>query len=609
MLQRHIWLTILLLIMLVNGPHARGQESALNGFDDYVNQALRDWEVPGLAIAIVKNDRVVWAKGYGVRKLGDPTPVNERTLFAIGSSSKAFTAASVAMLVDESKLKWDDPATKYLPGFEVFDPYVTRELTVRDLLTHRSGLERGDLLWYGTENSRDEILRRARFLKPTWSLRSTFGYQNLMYLAAGQIVARVSGRSWDEFIRQRIFAPLGMVSSNTSVADLKDSGNVATPHAEVEGKVVTIPWRNIDNIAPAGSINSNIVDVAEWVRLQLGEGAYKNERLISSGAVKEMHMPQIVIRAEPPLSLLYPEAHFITYGLGWFLHDYRGRKVVEHGGAIDGMRAQVAMIPEEKLGMVILTNLNGTTLPIALMFKVFDIYLGGLGGIGWAQRDWSAELLKTVKTLEEKAKETEKKAEADRVKGTQPALTPENYAGTYKNDLYGEAGVTEEKGKLVLRFGPAFTGDLEHWHYDTFRARWRNPTAPHTFVTFALNTQGKVEELKVDLPGLAAYPFKRSPEKASASVALSDAELKKFAGRYELKTPPIEVSVELVGGKLKAVVPGQPVYTLLPIAANKFQIEGAPAGYSIQFELAGDQVKRLTLAQGSGPSFTLLPKP
>src|SRR5918993_1303981 len=228
--QTTIPLVLVLTLLLAGAGRARAQEAPLAGFDDYVNQALKDWEVPGLAVAVVKDDRIVFAKGYGVRELGKPAPVNERTLFAIGSSSKAFTAASVAMLVDEGKVKWDDPVTKYLPGFELYDPYVTRELTVRDLLSHRSGLERGDLLWYGTEYDRDEILRRARHIRPSWSLRSRFGYQNLMYLAAGQLVARVGGKSWDEFVRQRIFSPLGMTASGTSIRDLSSSDNVASPH-------------------------------------------------------------------------------------------------------------------------------------------------------------------------------------------------------------------------------------------------------------------------------------------------------------------------------------------------------------------------------------------
>ena len=437
--QRRLRLITFLLFAVVAFLPAYGQEAPLNGFDDYVNKALRDWEVPGLAIAIVKDDRIVLAKGYGVRKLGDPALVNERTLFAIGSSSKAFTAASVAMLVDESKLKWDDPATKYLPDLELYDPYVTRELTVRDLLSHRSGLERGDLLWYGTEYDRDEVLRRARFLKPTTSLRSTFGYQNLMFLAAGQLIAKVSGKSWDEFIRQRIFTPLGMTSSNTSVKDFKNADNVATPHAKIEDKVEAIAWRNIDNIAPAGSINSSVVDMTQWVRLQLAQGEYQKQHLLSSGTAKEMQTSQTVIRAEPPYSLLYPEAHFLNYGLGWFLHDFRGRKVVEHGGAIDGMRAQVAMIPEEKLGLVILTNMHGTTLPLALMYRIFDAYLDV------PQRDWSANMLKTVKSFEEQGKTAQKKSEAERVKDTRLSLALPEYAGTYKNDVRRSEGNSRER--------------------------------------------------------------------------------------------------------------------------------------------------------------------
>lgn len=506
-LQRLFCLIGQLLLVAVLAQVALAQNGALNGFDDYVNRAMKEWEVPGVAIAIVKGDQVVLAKGYGVRKIGEPAPVDERTLFAIGSSSKAFTAASIAMLVDDGKVKWDDPVTKYLPGFEMYDPYVTRELTVRDLLTHRSGLQRGDFLWYGTELERDEILRRTRFLKPSWSLRSRFGYQNLMFLAAGQLVSRVGGKSWDEFIQQRIFTPLAMSSSSTSINAFKNVDNIAAPHAKVEEKVQVILWRNIDNIAPAGSINSNVVDMAQWVRLQLGQGTFQNKRIFSAAASKEMHASQTVIRFEPPYSMFYPEAHFLNYGLGWFLSDYRGRKVVEHGGAIDGMRAQVALIPEEKLGLVVLSNMNGSALPVALMYRIFDSFLGA------PQRDWSAELLKTAKTLEQQGKAAEKKQESERVAGTNPSVALEKYAGTYRNDLYGNVKIAFSNGKLNLRYGPAFTGDLEHWHYDTFRARFFAAGDAKIFVTFALNAQGKLETLVLGLPGMADYPFKRVAEK------------------------------------------------------------------------------------------------
>ncbi|HLA11678.1 MAG TPA: serine hydrolase [Pyrinomonadaceae bacterium] len=595
---------LLIAVVLLTGVQiARAQQvSELGpGFDDYVNNAIKNWQVPGIAISIIKDDRIVFAKGYGVRELGKPTPVDERTMFAIGSSSKAFTAAAIAMLIDEGKVKWDDPVTKHLPGFQLYDPYSTRELTVGDLLTHRSGLTRGDLLWYASAYDRDEVLRRVRYLKPTWSLRSRFGYQNIMFLAAGQIFPSIAGKNWDDFIRERIFNPLGMTASTTSIKALANSDNVATPHSRIDDKVQTVAWRNIDNIAPAGSINSNVTDMAQWVRLQLGGGTYENKRLLSSGAMKEMHTPQTIIRLEGPQERLYPEAHFLTYGMGWFLSDYRGRKVVEHGGAIDGMRAQVAMMPEEKLGMVILSNLNGAVLPHALMYRIFDSFLGA------PQRDWSAEMLKTITALEEQAKAAEKKIESERVMGTAPSLSIDKYAATYNSDMYGEAKVAVENGKLVTRFGPNFTGDLEHWHYDTFRVTWRDRMQGKGFVNFRLNAQGKIESISIE----NLSEFTRAPDKpeAVAGIKLSEEDLRKFVGRYALEAPPVEISIELIGGSLKATVPGQPVYTLVPVAADRFQLEGAPAGFFVQFELADGKPKNLTLVQGSRPSIVLLPKP
>ncbi len=594
---------IMTLLVVIGPGFARAQQAQGPGpaFDEYVNNAIKEWQVPGLAIAIVKDDRIVLAKGYGVRELGKPTAVDERTLFAIGSSSKAFTAAAVAMLVDDGKVKWDDPVTKYLPNFQLFDPYTTRELTVGDLLTHRSGLARGDLLWYGSAYDRDEVVRRVRYLKPSWSLRSRFGYQNIMFLAAGQILPSVTGKSWDVFIRERIFTPLGMKASSTSIKALDVSDNVATPHAKIEDKVQTVHWRNIDNIAPAGSINSNVVDMAQWVRLQLGGGLYENKRLLSSGVVKEMQTPQTIIRIEGVNERLYPVAHFLNYGMGWFLSDYRGRKVVEHGGAIDGMRAEVAMMPEEKLGLVILTNLHGSILPQALMYRIFDSYLGA------PQRDWSAEMLKSIKALEEQGKTAEKKAEAERVKGTTPSLQLEKYAGTYQSEMYGEVKVALENGKLVTRFGPNFTGDLEHWNYDTFRVKWRDSMQGKAFANFRLNPQGKVESINLE----NISEFTRAPEKteAVAGITLSEEELRKFVGKYVLEAPPLEVSIELVGSSLKANVPGQPVYTLVPVAADRFRLSGAPDGFFVQFEMAGSKPTKMTLVQGARPSLVLLPKP
>jgi CubicO group peptidase (beta-lactamase class C family) len=511
--SRSIRLVALFLIAFVSARFAAAQDAPsqgpLQGLDEYINKARADWEVPGLAIAIVKDDKVIFAKGYGVRKLGDPAPVNERTLFAIGSAGKAFTAAALALLVDEGKIKWDDPVTKRLKGFELYDPYITREITIRDLLSHRTGFDRGELLWYGSNLDRDEILRRIRYQKPTYSFRSTFTYNNIMLMAAGQIIPAVTGKSWDDFVKERIFTPLGMTASNTSVTAFKGLDNVATPHARLGDIVQAIQWRNVDNIAPAGSINSNALDLAQWIRLQLGEGVYGNKKLISPDAVKETHKPQMIIPYNPQTPGTTLDAHFTSYGFGWFLHDYHGRKIVQHGGAIDGMSALVAMMPEEKIGVAVLSNLQGNQLPWALMYRVFDAYLG------LPPQDRSATMLAAMKNLQERAKAAAKKIEDERVKGAKPSLPLEQYAGSYKDEMYGEATVTQEEGKLVFHYSPAFTGELEHWHYDTFRVKWPNPTITESLVTFTLNAQGKVEEIKV--PGMA--DFKRVPARAATAAA------------------------------------------------------------------------------------------
>lgn len=453
----------------------------LQGLDAYIEGAMRDWEIPGLAIAVVQGGETVWARGFGVRDVRTGEPVDENTLFAIGSASKAFTAAAVGMMVQEGLLAWDDRATKYIPTFETSDPYVTRELTVRDLLTHRSGLNRGDAVWYATELSRDEILHQVRFQPPTTSFRSAFGYNNNMVLAAGQLVPTLTGLSWDDFVDRRIFAPLGMERSVTSTLPLEHMDNVAQPHAKRDGKVTPIPWRNIDNIGPAGSINSSVAEMSRWVRLQLARGEWKGQRLLDADVLREMHSAQTIIPLEGQWALMAPASNFMMYGMGWFLQDYRARKIIEHGGNIDGMHALVALMPEEDAGLVILTNLPND-LTYALMYRVFDAYIGG------AETDWNARYRALVQ-----AGEAQRRApEESRVSGTSPSLALDRYAGRYHHAMYGDVEVRFDKGRLVARRGSALVGDVEHWHYDTFRIDWRDETRGGALITFHLNARGDV---------------------------------------------------------------------------------------------------------------------
>jgi CubicO group peptidase (beta-lactamase class C family) len=509
-MRRLVAIAALAVALVAPAPVAAQQREPFPGFDAYVRTALAAWKVPAVSVAIVRNDSIVYAKGYGVREVGKTTQVDERTLFAIGSSSKAFTAAAVAMLVDSGKVRLDAPATAYLPGFQLRDNYASREISVRDLLSHRSGLARGELIWYGSDNDRDEILRRVRFLEPSWSFRSQFGYQNIMYLAAGQVVARVANQSWDDFIKQRLLQPLGMTSSSTSITALRGMDNVASPHAEVNDTVRAIPYRNIDNIAPAGSINSNAIDMAQWVRLQLGGGKYAGKQLISKRMVDEMHTAQMVIRRDGGMGTMNPSAHLMSYGLGWFLSDYEGRYLVQHGGNIDGMTALVAMLPEEKYGVVILSNMNGSNLPTALMLRLFDAHLKR------PAKDWSAQMRQRVDSMRTVALAAQQRQGDPRVPNTKPSLALSAYAGTYADSAYGTLRVTESSGALSLTYGSTWKGPLEHYHFDTFRMRLDTPVLPPVPVNFRIDAAGKVDEVRLDLAGQVT--FKRVPDRPARAA-------------------------------------------------------------------------------------------
>lgn len=480
----------LVLSVLFIAGSAYGQAELYKGLNDYIVKSMREWETPGLALAVVKNDSVIFAKGYGVRKKGETAPVTPKTIFAIASTTKAMTAACLGMLVDEGKMKWDDPVTKYLPWFQLSDPFVTRELTVRDLLCHRSGLARGDVLWYLSPYSREEVLRRVRFLKPAWSFRSRYGYQNIMFLAAGEMVPSVTSKSWDDFITERLFKPLGMTRTNTSVKFLAGVDDVATPHDRIDSVMQPVRWPNFDNVGSAGAVNSCVEDMAQWVRMNLGNGMYRGNKILSADVIKEIQTPQTIIRLDSLDQVLRPSNHFAAYGFGWSLRDYLGRKLIQHDGALDGMRARVVLIPEEKLGFVILMNSSNTNLHASIAYRIIDHYLGG------RVRDWSSDLLKIAKEQQAKSRTEEKKQIDERARDTKPSLPIESYAGTYENEMYGQANVKLEDGKLTLQFFPLYAGPMTHWHYDTFQVVWNDRTMDKDMITFTLGADGKVSEMR-----------------------------------------------------------------------------------------------------------------
>ena len=491
----------LLLLLLFVFPvfiFAQSLDEKLKEIDAYAEKTRAEWNVPGIAVAIVKDDKIVFAKGYGVREMGKTERVDENTLFAIASNSKAFTTASIAILVDEKKLDWDDKVVKYLPEFQLYNPYVTSELTIRDLVSHRSGLDTfsGDLLWYETNYNSDEVLRRVRFLKPKSSFRSRYGYQNLMFVAAGKVIERVSGKTWSQFVAERILTPLGMTRTTTTVKDLKD--NYSMPHNESGGKLRVLHSGNVDGATAAAGLNSSAADVAKWLRLQLGRGKYEGRQIFSQDQSGVMWSAHTILGVNPFPAKEAPTKLFSAVGLGWFLNDYRGRKVVSHGGGLDGMISQTAMMPEENLGLVVLTN-SETGVNTILQNKIFDVFLEA------PKRDWSQERLARAKENKTKQAGDDAKLVAARVANTKPSLSFKDYAGNYADQLYGDATVAEENGKLVLRFvqSPNFVADLEHWHYDTFQIKWRPSVAynfPRGFVTFTIDKTGRTDEMKIDQP-------------------------------------------------------------------------------------------------------------
>jgi len=487
---------ISLAAFLLPGVAAAQSGGTFAGLDQYIESAMKDWKIPGVAVGIVRNDSVVFAKGFGVRTVGKPEKVDEHTLFALASDTKAFTGILMAMLVDDGKIRWDAPLTTYLPTLKFGDDFLTRELTVRDALTHRSGLARADLLWTaGWSYDRSELLRRMRFLKPSWGLRTRYGYSNLMYLAAGEAGAQAAGKSWDTLIRERIFVPLGMTESNTSVTLLPSLANVASPHGKVDGQVKVVPYTNIDAAAPAGAINSNIVDMTKWLRFQLDSGRVNGKRLVSKRSFAETHMPQTVIRVDSTYRAFNPFTHVKSYAFGWQVMDYRGREMLTHAGNLAGMAAMVGLLPEERSGVVVLTNLEGNALRESIMYKVFDMILGA------PPRDWSRVSLIEQASFDSIDAKDQREADAKRVPNTHPSLALERYAGVYRDSLYGSVTVRMENRHLVLDMAPKMTGDMEHWHYDTFKVVWRDHRDGTNLVTFTLDQDGNIDTMTADIGG------------------------------------------------------------------------------------------------------------
>lgn len=467
---------------------------AQENLDVVVERVRKTFEVPGIAVAVVKDGRVVVQKGYGVRKLGGAAPITPQSMFRIASNTKAFTTAALAILVDEGKLKWDDRVVDHLPSFQMHDPYVTREMTIRDLLTHRSGLGlgAGDLMfWPATDLNPEEIVRRIRFIPLATGFRSKYAYDNLLYLVAGRIIQIVSGKPWEQFLRERIWQPLGMTHTAGNTRALIDGADVASPHARADGKLIVLEQTDHDNNAPAGSMNSCVEDLARWMILQLDRGG----KIFTEKQSKEMWSAQTIVPisdlpkgAPAPFQTVRPQ--FSVYGLGWGLRDYRRHMMVGHTGMLAGYVSRTTLIPDLNLGVVVLTNQEENAAHGAIANTIVDHYLGA------PATDWVTSF-RELAALEK----AEGEAEAARTAGkrnaaSRPSLPLESYAGRYRDAWYGDVLVENRGGKLAIQFTHTkqLGGDLEHWHYDTFVARWRDRTLfADAYITFSLKPDGTIE--------------------------------------------------------------------------------------------------------------------
>ncbi len=557
-------------------------EEKLQAIRTFIDSTMSQWHVAGLSVAVVKDNEILMTEGFGYRDFENELPVSSQTLFAIGSSSKAFTAFSVGLLVDEGIIDWDTPIKEYMPDFKMYNDFATQEMTAIDLLSHRCGLPRHDLMWYGAYFSREEMYDRLRYLEPNEPFRYTFQYQNLMYMTAGLMVGRLTNSTWEDVVHERIFIPLGMSNSNFSVDASQNSDNYSLPYQVNENdEIAKMDFMNLSAVGPAGSINSCADDMAQWVRMLLNKGAVDDTQIMLEATVENLITPHMFIGGESSSE----ELTYRAYGMGWFIFTYRGHPYVNHGGNIDGFTALVNLLPDDNLGVVILTNQNNSYYASIASYYIIDQLLD-LEPVDWHGRNLiQQETLSEIENVSETLK---------RVEGTKPSHKLEDYVGVYENPGYGIIQIEQNDNELYMVYH-SFASPLEHWHYDVFKPTEGLLADSDILIEFHTNLQGDIFRLSAPFEASVSPIIfeKLPPEKMS-----DPAYLVQFAGTYELAE--IKVSVDLnKSGLLILTYPGQPAYELHPYADNKFQI-GDLENYYVEFQLDKKRVTGMSFIQPNG---------
>ncbi|HET9746050.1 MAG TPA: serine hydrolase, partial [Chitinophagaceae bacterium] len=566
-------------------------DSRLKGLDTFALRILKEWNAPGVAIAVVEKNKVVYTGGFGYRDFEKKLPVTQNTLFAIGSCTKAFTASILGMLEKEGKLSIDKPVRDYLPELVFKNDYTNKHATLRDMMCHRTGLPRHDYSWYGSTASRNELLERVRYQEPTFELREKYQYNNFMFLAQGMVIEKITGKSWEENMRERIFKPLGMISTNLSVIDLEKSPDRSLAYSSAENKIKAIPYRNIDAIGPAGSINSCAKDMANWLITWINDGKFNGKEIIPPAYRADAITAQISPGGGLPGSE-NPDLHMSGYGLGWGVSSYRGHYRVEHGGGIDGFITSTSFFPSDSIGIFVVSNQGTPTTSIRNFIADRMLRL--------SYRPWGKTALADKLKAELTAKAAPNADSINRKPGTKYSHDIADYNGEFENKGYGVIKIFRERDTSWVDYneaGKRTKSYLEHHHYDIFRIRsteeTENPkTAPK--IRFNTDEKGNIASLEIQMePSVKDILFER------LAPAVAKAELEKYTGDYDLSGTNVKVHIK--GDKtLMVFIPGQTDYELVPAGKDEFDLKIAK-GYSVKFEVnAQNKVLSLTFIQPNG---------
>jgi CubicO group peptidase (beta-lactamase class C family) len=547
----------------------------LDGFDDFMAKAMTEFKVPGAAVAVVKDGKIVFAKGYGYRDVARKLPVTGATLFPIASITKSFTVTALGTLVDQGRLDWDKPVREYLPGFRMYDPVATEQLSTRDMVTHRSGLPRHDLVWYSSSFTREQLVERLRYLEPNKPIRSKFQYNNLMFMTAGYLGGRIGGLSWEDLVRQRVLEPLGMTNTKFSSEEARKTPDYALPYRKNRKTEVVsvIDFSRWGDVGPAGAINSSIDDMAKYLLMHVNKGNAGGKQVLGKNNADQMQSPQMVMQGTP----LFAEQSEASYGMGLFIETYRGHKHVNHGGNLDGFSLQLSFLPNDGIGVVVLTNLDGTFLRDLVSYEVYDRLLG-LPSIDWVGRFREIERKGHDQSLA-----ADKKGYTGRKMGTHPTHDLTEYTGEFEHPGYGTMAIrldsTGGAHKLYMKLNDV-ERPLEHFHYDTFQVP-ENPldSFEKLRITFPTSDQGEIAALQANLESnVKEIVFTRAAEKRMFETSF----LRQFTGEYD--APGRLWTVALAGESgLQLIFPGAPPRKLIPRHGTRFDVQDS-TGVTLEFK-------------------------